>query len=403
MAISNGGIAFVALNTPNNQFSFIALEDIAAGEEIIFSDAAYDDDTDTFGNSNVNATSERFQTYTSTGLSAGDVVTLTHIGNLTDGNQENVYAFQGSTSIDDAGFETLDGITSYLAVIGTGAANTGAGGDFGDFEAEGANTINSDNAADDPLDQNDNPIADGADFLYYDGGLDGFDGLTPAAFNNPANWVATSSPAAFNANAPTADTVFTNVTVCFLEGTLISTSTGEKKVESLEEGDLIITEAGHEVAVKWMGRQTVVAAFAVPERTAPILIKQGALGENTPNADLYVTADHGMVIDGIIAHASALVNGDSIVRVPLTEMEEKFTFWHIETEKHEVILANGAPAETFIDNVTRKVFDNYEDFASKFGTDVPEMEELDMLRALSQRQLPAAIKAKLGIAVQKVS
>ena len=187
------------------------------------------------------------------------------------------------------------------------------------------------------------------------------------------------------------------INVCYLEGSMITTVNGDKAVEALEAGDLLLTAEGNEVPVKWMGKQTVVAAFATPERTAPVLIKANALGENTPSADLYVTADHGMIVDGIVAHASALVNGTSIVRVPLTEMEETFTFYHIETEKHEVILANGAPAETFIDNVSREVFDNYAEFEALFGTNVAEMEELDMPRALSQRQLPGSIKAKLGI------
>jgi len=193
------------------------------------------------------------------------------------------------------------------------------------------------------------------------------------------------------------DATFGAENVCYLEGTMISTRQGDKTVESLNEGDLLLTSDGREVPVKWMGKQTVIAAFSTPERTAPVLIKKGALGENTPNADLYVTADHGMIVDGIIAHASALVNNETIVRVPLDEMEKQFTFWHIETEEHEIVLANGAPAETFIDNVSRQVFDNYSDFEAKFGSDVPEMKELDMLRALSQRQLPARIKNMLGI------
>jgi hypothetical protein len=81
-------------------------------------------------------------------------------------------------------------------------------------------------------------------------------------------------------------------------------------------------------------------------------------------------------------------------------MGESFTVYHIETETHEIILANGAPAETFIDNVSRRAFDNYAEFEALYG-DVPEMEELDYPRAMSARQVPAAIKRRL--AAQKVA
>ena len=102
-----------------------------------------------------------------------------------------------------------------------------------------------------------------------------------------------------------------------------------------------------------------------------------------------------MLVDGVICHAGALVNGMTITRVPLSEMGERYTVYHIETEAHEIILANGTPAETFIDNVSRSVFDNYDEFEALYG-DVPEMQELPYPRAMSARQVPAAVLARLA-------
>ena len=79
----------------------------------------------------------------------------------------------------------------------------------------------------------------------------------------------------------------------------------------------------------------------------------------------------------------------------MAEMGESFTVYHIETEAHEIILANGAPAETFIDNVSRRAFDNFAEFEALYG-DVPEMEELSYPRAMSARQVPERIKVKLS-------
>ncbi|WP_420394913.1 Hint domain-containing protein [Nioella sp.] len=183
---------------------------------------------------------------------------------------------------------------------------------------------------------------------------------------------------------------------CFLAGTSIATVEGEVAVETLAIGDTVLNADGAEVAVKWIGRQTVKTMFKPAERVAPVRFAAGSLGEGLPVSDLTVTADHGMLVDGVICHAGALVNGTTITRVPMEEMGESYTVYHIETEAHEIILANGAPAETFIDNVSRRVFDNYAEFEALYG-DVPEMEELPYPRAMSARQVPAHIARLLGV------
>ena len=101
-------------------------------------------------------------------------------------------------------------------------------------------------------------------------------------------------------------------------------------------------------------------------------------------------------MDGVLCEAGALVNGTTITRVPLSEFDESYTVYHVETEDHEIILANGAPAETFVDNVSRRAFDNFAEFAKQYG-DQPEMKELPYPRASKARHLPARIKSCLGI------
>jgi hypothetical protein len=194
--------------------------------------------------------------------------------------------------------------------------------------------------------------------------------------------------------APDTDVVTFNLT-CFLGGTCIAVPGGEMCVEDLQTGSSVVADSGEEVRVVWIGRQTVATLFGPAERLMPVRFAAGSLGGGLPFADLTVTADHGMLVDGVICHAGALVNGTTITRVPLAEMGESYTVYHIETEEHEIILANGAPAETFIDNVSRRVFDNYAEFEALYG-DVPEMEELPYPRAMSARQVPAAIRTRLS-------
>jgi len=185
--------------------------------------------------------------------------------------------------------------------------------------------------------------------------------------------------------------------VCFARATMIATPGGERAVETLAEGDEILTADGRTVAVKWMGRQTLTKVFTPASKFRPVRIAAGALGDSLPVRDLVVTKDHGMIVDGIVAHAGALVNGTTIVEVPAAELAEREVYYHIETEGHEAILANGAPAETFVDNISRRTFDNYAEYEARFGaTDGGEMAEMDLPRVVSARQLPAATRRRLA-------
>ena len=129
----------------------------------------------------------------------------------------------------------------------------------------------------------------------------------------------------------------------------------------------MLNAAGEELPVKWVGRQTVSTRFGPADRMLPVRLTAGSLGENVPHSDLTVTADHALLVDGVLCAAGALVNGTTISHVPLEEMEETYTVFHVETEGHEIILANGAPAETFMDMTGRMAFDNYGEFQSLYG------------------------------------
>lgn len=187
------------------------------------------------------------------------------------------------------------------------------------------------------------------------------------------------------------------LTVCFLEGTRIATPAGECAVESLAIGDLVLTADGRSVPVKWLGRQRIRNhPVLVSPKMEPVCITAGALGHGLPHTDLYVTAAHGMIWEGLVANAGALVNGSTIRFVPLSEMPETFTWYHIETEGHEEILAHGAPTETFVDYVGRSHFDNHQEYLELYGAEriIPEMKRP---RVSSQRMLPDHLRARLGL------
>ncbi|MGS0466389.1 Hint domain-containing protein [Cobetia marina] len=183
--------------------------------------------------------------------------------------------------------------------------------------------------------------------------------------------------------------------VCFAEGTMITTSEGEVAVEDLSIGDMIVTAEGNTVAVKWVGRQTVRPAKA-QDKFQAIRFQENAIAPGLPNQDLTVTASHGMIIDGLVINAGALVNGSTINTVEASELPKEVTYYHIETENHEVILANGAAAETYIDYVDRKAFENYDEYLSLYGMDTT-ITEMKRPRISARRLLPLAIRERFGI------
>lgn len=191
------------------------------------------------------------------------------------------------------------------------------------------------------------------------------------------------------------DTVTVNIT-CFVTGTRIATPAGEVAVQDLAIGDLVLTADGRAVPVRWIGQNHIRNSVLLADRKLPVCISAGALAAGVPHSDLYLSADHGMIVDGLVVNAGALVNGGSIRFVPMAEMPTEFTYYHIETEAHDEILANGAAAETFVDYIGRKDFDNYAEYVTLYGCDriIPEMRRT---RISAQRQLPQTLRDRLGL------
>ncbi len=184
-----------------------------------------------------------------------------------------------------------------------------------------------------------------------------------------------------------------DVVICFYPGTLVATPTGQRVVESLAIGDLVLTHEGAARPVRWMGRQTVSTVFADPLRVLPIRISAGALGAGMPERDLLVSPDHALLVEDILVQASALVGLPGITREEA--VPERFTYHHVELADHSLILAEGVPAETFVDNVDRLAFDNWDEHEALYGH-LPTIPEMDLPRAKSARQLPRALRDRLA-------
>ena len=180
---------------------------------------------------------------------------------------------------------------------------------------------------------------------------------------------------------------------CFMAGTLIRTPQGEIPVERLSRGVLVTTVDDRAATVAWIGRRTVSTLFADPVRVLPVRIKAGAFGDNTPKRDLLLSPDHAVFLNDILVQAGALVNGSSIVREQNVPVQ--FTYYHIELDDHSLIFAENTPAETFIENVDRLGFDNWQEHEALYPDGKPIV-EMPYPRAKAHRQVPRVILEKLA-------
>ena len=163
-----------------------------------------------------------------------------------------------------------------------------------------------------------------------------------------------------------------NRTPCYCRGTLIQTQRGRKRVENLGIGDHVMTRSGVTRPIKWIGRRSFGGRFVVGRKDIlPICIKAGALEDNVPRRDLWISPHHAMYFragiatdhGGVLIEAKDLVNGHSILQAESVEVVEYF---HIELDTHDVIVAEGALSESFLDDDSRAMFHNAHEFRALY-------------------------------------
>ena len=157
-------------------------------------------------------------------------------------------------------------------------------------------------------------------------------------------------------------------TPCYCRGTLILTDKGEVAVERLKIGDRLFTKSGALRPIKWIGTRSYSGRYAAGNRDVlPVLITAGALEDNVPRRDVWVSPLHAMYLDDVLIPAFALINGTSIVQADAVDQVEYF---HVELDTHDVIVAEGTLAESFLDDDSRGMFHNADEHRRLYPDDV---------------------------------
>ena len=154
---------------------------------------------------------------------------------------------------------------------------------------------------------------------------------------------------------------------CFLKGTTIRTSDGDKRIEDLAVGDLLPTVFGGIRPIQWIGRYQFRKNYSTeawPEDAVPIRVARSSLGPNVPHADLFVTKAHALLIDDVLVPACNLINGTTIALYDARALDE-LEFFHIKLELHDVIYAEGVPCET-LRNVDENAI-NFPEYLREYG------------------------------------
>ncbi|MGR3546315.1 MAG: Hint domain-containing protein [Roseovarius sp.] len=136
--------------------------------------------------------------------------------------------------------------------------------------------------------------------------------------------------------------------ICFTPGIGILTPRGERPVESLRTGDLVITRDHGPQPIRWIGRRTVPGI----DRFAPVRVAAHVL--DGARAPLLVSPQHRFLFTGykaellfgcdeVLVAARHLVDGRAVSQ----EEQAAVTYIHVMFDRHEVIYAEGAATESF--------------------------------------------------------
>lgn len=153
------------------------------------------------------------------------------------------------------------------------------------------------------------------------------------------------------------DDTFVSVVVCFARGSRILTPTGERPVELLAAGDMVVCGDGLQRQVRWAGSRRLEAdELARRPELNPVRLRKGALGTDAPARDLLLSPQHRVLLrdwraeilfgePAVFVPAVSLVNDLSIRQEPALEGVEYF---HLLLDGHHTVFADGLECETLM-------------------------------------------------------
>ncbi|NEQ95838.1 MAG: Hint domain-containing protein [Cyanothece sp. SIO2G6] len=400
MALAAGDIAFIGFNgDSDNDFAIVVLEDIngsaSAPVNVFFTANAWD------GNTLIDQSEGSLAWTVDSSIVAGTVITFSDI--KTDNATSNVGNLSGSMTLHTGNSGQYDqAILAFTGTVDTPSTFLAAIANS-TFEAAGVSLNNTGLTVGNTALELESTRPSRPHFAEYKDTTTRIGTKTEllTSINNAQNWDSIRNRGDDSSgNLPFNTTSFIE---CFLKGTRILGDRGEIAVENLTIGDHILTATGQMEPIKWVGRQTVDPRQVThPLRGYPIWIKAGALGDELPHRDLYVSPDHALLVEGLLINAGALVNGLSILETVPTE---PFVYYHVELYQHSLLVAEGTATESYLpQRENRDWYDNGADYQALY----PQggfliYWPMKYPRVSSKRQLPQFVRQRLLQVAQTLS
>lgn len=144
------------------------------------------------------------------------------------------------------------------------------------------------------------------------------------------------------------------INACFTPGTRIATPQGPIPVEALKQGDQVITASGVVRPIIWVGARAMdFTRHPHPASAQPVRIAASALAPGVPERDLRLSPDHALWLDGVLVPVKELIDGALIT---LEHDCAQIVYYHVELDSHDIVLADGVKAESFLDTGHRGLF-----------------------------------------------
>ncbi len=136
--------------------------------------------------------------------------------------------------------------------------------------------------------------------------------------------------------------------ICFTPGTNILTDQGERPVETLRAGDLVMTKDEGLQPIRWIGNRTVPAH----DHLAPVAVTSDVLPE--AKRTLLVSPQHRFLMSDwraellfgereVLVSALHMVDDERAFRLPRSIV----TYVHLMLDRHQIIYAEGVETESF--------------------------------------------------------
>ena len=148
-------------------------------------------------------------------------------------------------------------------------------------------------------------------------------------------------------NTDSAFVTFDAAPICFCAGTPILTPHGDRLVEDLAVGDLVLTRDAGPQPIRWIGKRRLMAS----ECAAPIEFKPGAAGNRDT---LLVSPQHRILCTGaraqlyfgtseVLTSAQLFLGTAGVIKRPPGPV----TYFHILFDTHQIVTASGLQCESY--------------------------------------------------------